>query len=117
MLLGYKRLSSQVRAMLRNHLRAAIRRGIVETGGYSYIICPGARTMADYSKEEIGKVLRSVTKKWGTYERKEVIRAIANHLGFSRVTEAIRQQIDSALKGAKRQGVIDYYGGFLWRKK
>jgi hypothetical protein len=114
--LGYQRLSANVEVALRNHLRAAIRRKIVETQGYDSIVRAATQTMSDYTLEELREVFRSVMRKGSVYEREEVIYAIARYLGFARVTDTIRQPIKSAINSAIRQGILGYAGEIIWRE-
>ena len=57
----------------------------------------------------------SVMRNGTTYEREDVIYAVAHHLRFSRVTDAVRDPIKSAINGGIRQGVFGYKGSDIWR--
>jgi len=56
LLLGYQRLGPNIEEALRGHLRAAIRRRIIETDGPT-LVHPGTATMADYDLEELRGIL------------------------------------------------------------
>ncbi len=90
--LGFQRLGPKIKEALRNHLRAAIRRRIIEADGPS-LVRAGTGTMADYGLEELRETFRSVMRKGTRYEREEVIHALARYLGFARVTDTSRDAI------------------------
>jgi hypothetical protein len=73
-------------------------------------------TMADYPREFLQKTLSSVMRPGTTYEREDVIRAVAAHLGFQRVREEVRDPIKSAINGAIRKGELGYEGSLIWRE-
>ena len=103
-LLGYQRLGSSVGKRLKGHLRTAIRRKIIRTNGKEvWLATP---TMNDYDRTDLVGFLGSVMR-WGKeYDREEVIRALANHLGFRRLTKRMQGPIKSAINSAIRQGNI-----------
>jgi len=115
-LLGYQRLGSKIEEALRGHLRAALRRRIIEADGAS-LVRAGTGTMADYGLDELREMFRSVMRKGSNYEREDVIHALARYLGFSRVTDASRDAVKSAINSAIRHGVLGYEGSVLWRKQ
>jgi hypothetical protein len=112
--LGYQRLRANTDETLRNHLRAAIRRRIIEADGAS-LVRPGTTTMADYTLDEFRTIFCSVMRKGASYDREDVMQAVVHYLGFSRLTDNIRQSLKSALNSAIRQGVLGYEGNFVWR--
>jgi 2,4-dienoyl-CoA reductase-like NADH-dependent reductase (Old Yellow Enzyme family) len=112
--LGFQRLGSRVEESLKNHLRAAIRRGIIDADGPVFVRI-GAASMADYTLEELREALCSVMKKGAAYEREDVIEGVARHLGFSRLKETVRAPIKSAINSAIRQGLLGYEGNEIWR--
>jgi len=112
--LGYQRLGSRIEEALRNHLRAAIRRKIIGTnGGEVWIETPA---MENYSRDELVEAIRSVMRKGVRYERREVMRAVADHLGFQRLRETVEAPIRSAINGALRRGILAREGSLLWRE-
>jgi hypothetical protein len=113
-LLGYQRLGPKAKEALRGHLRAAIRRKIIAMDGDWLGYCTS--TMEEYYPEELRDALRSIMRKNTTYERTDVINAVARYLGFTRVTDSVRQPIKSAINSAIRRGVLGYEGSLLWRK-
>lgn len=113
---GYQRLGPKIEEALRGHLRAAIRRRIVETDGAS-LVRAGTGTMADYGLDELRETFRSVMRKGANYEREDVIHALARYLGFARVTDTSRDSIRSAINGAIRHGIFGYDGNVIWRQE
>ncbi len=115
-LLSYQRLGPKIEEALRGHLRAAIRRRIIEADGAS-LVRAGTGTMADYGLDELRETFRSVMRKGTSYEREDVIHALARYLGFARVTDTSRDAIRSAINSAIRQGVLGYEGSVVWREE
>jgi hypothetical protein len=114
LVLGYQRLGPKTDESLRGHLRAAIRRRIIDTDGPT-LVRAGAVSMADYEPDELVEVFRSVMRKGTTYDREEVIPALARHLGFVRLTDGIREPIRKTINRAIRQGLLGYEGSLIWR--
>ncbi|MDY0167610.1 MAG: hypothetical protein RBS80_13770 [Thermoguttaceae bacterium] len=112
--LGYQRLGSRIKETLKGNMRAAIRRGILESDG-DYVRALTA-TMNDYERDELRDSLISVMRKGTTYDGEDVIHAVAHHLGFQRVREETRQPIKSAMNSAIRQGTLGYEGSQIWRE-
>ena len=96
-------------------MRAAVRRGIIETDG-DYVRAL-TLTMNDYTRGELRDTLSSVMRKRTSYDREDVIYAVAHYLGFSRVKKAVRNPIKSAINSAIRQGILSYEGQLVWREK
>jgi hypothetical protein len=113
--LGYQRLGPKIEEALRGHIRAAIRRRIIEMDGPA-LVRVGTASMADYEPDELREVFRSVMRKGTRYEREDVIQAMARYLGFVRVTDTIREPIKSAITSAIRRGLLGYYGSEVWRE-
>ena len=112
--LRYQRMSAKTEEALRNHLRAAVRRGIVAVDGRERV-GSATRTMEDYSLEELREVFASVMRLGRRYEREEVIYAVGQYLGFRRISDTTRQTIKSAFNSAIRQGILRYEGDVIWR--
>ncbi len=112
--LGYERLRAETEEILRNHLRSAIRRKIVCADGAD-AVGPETQSMEDYTLEELREVFGSVMRLARSYEREEVMRAVAEHLGFTRLTETVRQSLKSAVNSGIRQGILGYEGNVIWR--
>lgn len=113
-ILGFRRLSKKTEEALRNYLRTAIRRRIIETDGPEQVR-GGPETLAEYPLEELREMFRHVMNKTHQFEREGVIIALARYLGFARTTEMSRAAIKSAINSGIRQGVLGYQGDMLWR--
>src|SRR5208337_1640761 len=98
--LGYQRLGKKVREVLKGHLRAAIRRKIIEAEGD--LVRAGHATMEEYDLEDLRETICSVMRLGRKYEREEVIHAVARYLGFVRVKETVEAPIKSAINSAIR---------------
>jgi hypothetical protein len=116
LVLGFQRLGPRIEETLRNHLRAAIRRRIIEAEGPLFVRAATA-AMADYTLEDLREAFRSVMQKGAQYEREDVIHALARYLGFSRVTETIGGAIKSAINSAIRHGILGYERAVIWREE
>jgi len=113
--LDFQRLSAQAEETLRNHLRAARRRGILVAEGPE-LVALAARTMDAYGLAELREVFASVMRLGRRYDREAVIRAVTAHLGFTRLTDNIRQTVKSAITSGIRQKVLGYEGDVIWRE-
>jgi hypothetical protein len=113
--LGYQRLGPKIDEALRGHLRAAIRRRIIETDGPN-LVRAGTISMADYESEELMEAFRSLMRKGTTYYREEVITALARHLGFVRLTDSVCKPIGKAVTRAIRHGFLSHDGSMVWRE-
>jgi len=113
-ILGYKRLGDKIKEVLRGHLRAAIRRKIIGTSGSD--VCIETPTMDTYKQEELIDTLCSVMRKDREYERDDVIREVANHLGFKKLRDTVITPIKSAINGSIRRGILGYEGSKIWRE-
>jgi hypothetical protein len=113
LLLGYQRVGPKIRESLKGHLRAAIRRKIIEADGEQVRAC--AATMDQYDLAELRDTLCSVMRTGRSYEREDVVHAVARYLGFVRVTETVLAPIKSAINSGIRQGILAYEGDRIWR--
>src|SRR5271157_4519626 len=116
LVLGYQRLGPKIDESLRGHLRAAIRRRIIETDGPN-LVRAGTVSMADYEPDELVEVFRSVMRTGTRYDREEVILALARHFGFVRLTETIREPISEAITHAICHRLLGYEGSVIWRSE
>ena len=112
--LGFARTGSKIHDAIDGAIRAAARRGIVETG-------PGtvaaARTrIDDWTRDELVEALGSVMRRGAEYDRDEAIKLAASHLGFRRVGKNIYTAFRSAINGAIRRGILGYKGDMIWRE-
>ena len=115
LILGYQRLGPRIEEALRGQLRAAIRRRIIEPEGTTQVRA-GTTSMADYELEELRESFRSVMRKGTSYEREDILHALARYLGFARLTDPSREALKSAINSAIRQGILGYEGSSIWRE-
>jgi hypothetical protein len=115
LVLGHQRLGPRTDEALRGHLRAAIRRRVIETDGPA-LVRAGTAAMADYEPDDLLDVFRSVMRKGTRYDREDVLPALARHLGFVRLTDTIREPIRRAITRAIRHGLLGYEGSTIWRE-
>lgn len=111
--LGFQRMGKNVRRDLKGHLRAAIRRRIIERDGE--FVTQGTSMFGNYDDEFLLKTLRSVMCVSRNYDRDEVIDAVARHLGFGHTTGVIRETMKSTFNSAIRRGLLGYKGRVVWR--
>jgi len=104
--LGYRRVSAALRGRLDGHLRAAVRRGVLERGGGEEVRL-ATRRMEDYDHDALVGALRSVTRRGCVYTREDLAREVLAHLGFARLTKGAKEAIKSALNAALRRGVFE----------
>lgn len=112
--LGYQRLGNAIRERLKNHLRAALRRHIIAADGPELVVAE-TTSMGDYELDELVDVLRSVMRKGQAMQREDVIRAVASHLGFTRLVDSVQAPIKSAINAGIRRGILQYDRNTLWR--
>lgn len=113
--LGYLRVGSRIERRLRNELRAALRRRIVEADGPD-LVRGATATFDDFETDELVSAIGSVVRRGCNYEREEVIRAVATHLGFQKVTATVRDRMRTGLNAAIRRGLLSYSGTIVWRE-
>lgn len=112
--LGYKRIGIKIQESLKGHLRAAIRRKIIGASGDE--VWPETPAMDSYTRDELVDTLKSVMRKNQRYERDDVIRLVANYLGFKRVSKTLQKPVKSAITGAIRRQILNYEGSTIWRE-
>jgi hypothetical protein len=112
--LGYQRLGSRLRKALKGHMKAAVRRKILEADGH--LVRAATAAAEDYNLGDLRGALCSVMRTGQRYGREDVIHAVARHLGFERVRETVLRRIKSAINSAIRQGVLRYEGEWVWRE-
>ena len=79
--------------------------------------CEWTRPWPQRQPRRAAKTFRSVMRKGTSYEREDVIHALARYLGFVRVTDTIREPIKSAINSAIRRGLLGYEGSVVWREE
>jgi hypothetical protein len=106
--LGFERMGSKVHITLTNHLRAALRRGVIDNEGHR--VRAGRATMDEYDRDDLVDTIKSVTSKGCVYEREELVHMVAAHLGFTRVTAQMHEPVKSAVNAAIRREVLERDG-------
>ena len=105
--LGYERVGARIADVLDGDIRTAVRRGILEnTNGELQLLCRG---IGDYTRDHLVNMLMSEIG-GGWWDRDELIRSTAHHLGFRRTGSEIRKALRSAINGAIRRGLLEYDG-------
>ncbi|MEP7217964.1 MAG: restriction endonuclease subunit S [Bacteroidota bacterium] len=112
--LGYERLGKTIRALLEQYLATALERRIIARND-DHFICP-TPTLARYEEEFLITALSSVLRRDYEYEREEVMAAMAEHLGYSALTDAMRERMKPMLTRAIRDGVLGHRGKWVWRE-
>jgi hypothetical protein len=113
--LGYARTGSKIHDAVDGAIRAAARRGIVETGSFG--VARGKVNIGDWSRDDLVDALCSVMRKGSNYEREDAIKLAAAHLGFKRVGPNIDEAFRSAINGGIRRQVIGKDGHLIWREE
>jgi hypothetical protein len=106
--MGHQRLGSQIRNQLKNSVRTALRRKLLEAKGTELRLF--ASTIDDYSYDYLREVLMSVTHPRTRYDRETLFRSIARHLGFTRLTQDTLRVLKSTLNSAIRRGMVERVG-------
>ena len=106
--LGHKRLGSIIRQELTRLHRIAVRRRIIGTD--CELAYRETKSIADYSRDDLLGFLPSVMRKGVTYDQEDVVRELAQHSGFVRVTEAVQDAVKSAISAAIRRGLLSRPG-------
>jgi hypothetical protein len=112
--LGFQRLGPRIRETMESHLRTAIKRKILEPDSDQVRIY--AASMDQYDLEVLRDTLCSVMRAGKRYEREEVIQLVSHYLGFSRVTDNVRQSMKSAFRSGLLQGILSADGDVIWRE-
>jgi len=111
--MGYRRLGPRIDSVLKGHIRAALRRRILESDSdHLRIATP---SISDYETDELVNDLRSIIRKGQIASREETIREVALQLGFQRITEQIRNAIRNAMRAAIRRGILEGDRENIWR--
>lgn len=111
--LGHQRLGSQIRNRLKNSVRTALRRKILESDGTNLRLF--ATNVDDYSYDYLRAVLMSVTRPCTVYNRETLYRSIVDHLGFRRLTQDTLRVLKSILNSAIRRGMVERVGDQIRR--
>ena len=102
-----------IREVLDDHLRTAVRRGIV--AGDRGLLEFDCRAIDDYSRDLLVEyLLAAMGASW--WERADAMTATARHLGFRRTGKNIVAALKSAINAALRRGLLERDGPNYIRK-
>jgi hypothetical protein len=110
---GHARAGRRLRHEIRQAMRIAVRRGIIERNGAEYsLLC---RRIDQYTRNHLVRMLlAAMPPGWQT--RDEATRAAARHVGYRRTGRNIQRAFKSAINAAIRRGLLDRDGAHLVRK-
>lgn len=111
--MGYKRVGPRIDSALKGHVRAALRRRVLESNGDGLRIA--TQSFSDYETDELIDTLRSITRKGQWLSREEAIREAAQHLGFKRVTGRVQTALRNAIRTAILRGIFEGDRDDIWR--
>jgi hypothetical protein len=109
-----QRLGSRLREELAPHLRTAIRRQAVARDGDT-LYCPTS-IFKRYERDFLLCRLRAVMRPGREYDRAEVARNLARHLGYRTISKGMAKQLKSLFNTAIRRGVVASRGKRLVRE-
>lgn len=104
--LGFERLGKKIGQALKGHLRAAIRREIVQRDEATRDISPGIREIGDYDGNVLVKTVLAIVQPGTVSDRESVIRDAANYLGYRNITQAVRKELKNAISRGIRRGLL-----------
>jgi len=105
--LGYRRLGSHIREAVGDHLRTAVRRGIIVND--RGLLESDCRAIHDYPRDLLVEYLLAAMG-GGWWERADAITATARHLGFRRTGKNVMAALKSAINAAVRRGLLERDG-------
>lgn len=110
--LGYQRLGSRIREVLSDHIRTAVRRGILQNERGQISI--GCHTIKDYGRPFLKEqFISSLGRSW--IERPDAVRNFAHWLGYQRTSPALDEIARSLINGLIREFRIEASGSLIRR--
>jgi type I restriction enzyme, S subunit len=110
--LGCPTFGKSVRARIDRHLRLAVTRRIVAQEGE--LLRGATPTFRGYDFQYLIRSARSLMQPGLRYDRVEVVRAVADSLGYSQITVAIRERMDRVFQWADQCGDLRVEGEKVW---
>lgn len=107
--LGSPRFGRSVRARLEKHVEVALARRIVALQGE--LLSGATPQFGRYDYKFLMAALEALTAPGVDYEKDEVVRALAAHLGYGQVTPAIRERMDRVFQWAEQDGKLEIRDG------
>jgi type I restriction enzyme, S subunit len=110
--LGCPSFGKSVRARIDRHLRIAVTRRIVAVEGE--LLRGATPTFRGYDFQYLIRSARSLMRPGVRYDRVEIVRAVAESLGYSQMTLAIRERMDRVFQWAVQCGDLRVEGEKVW---
>jgi hypothetical protein len=114
--LGFQRLGSKTEEALRNSLRVAVRRGVVETDGPDQVR-GNPLPLDELAIEHLEAFFKSALQKGLRTHRDLMPAAMQEYFGFSRLTDSLAEQAKRSITRCLRAGVISGQGNYIWREE
>ncbi|MFL6195391.1 MAG: hypothetical protein ACJ75H_14535 [Thermoanaerobaculia bacterium] len=111
--LGCPKFGKSIRVRLEQHVDVALARRIVGLNGD--LLSGATPTFGRYDYVFLLRTLRTLMKEGVAYEEGEITRAMAAHLGYGQVTEAIRERMQRVFQWADQNGLLEVRDGWLRR--
>jgi hypothetical protein len=106
--LGYQRISPQIRGELENAIRTSVRRGVLENRGDGLAIF--VRSIDDYDRDFLKEQFLSSLSGRRWVEREDAYRLFARWMGFRRAGKSIEEAARSLVNGLIRDGRLESEG-------
>jgi type I restriction enzyme S subunit len=113
--LGFERLGKNIRTVLEHTLPTALHRRVVVLEDDRYVAA--TPTIARYDDDFLMESLSAIMRSDYEYKPDDIAEMMAGYLGYSAVTEAMRERIDGVVAEGLRVGVLQGKGGWVWREK
>jgi hypothetical protein len=107
--LGSPRFGKTFRGRLEAHVKVAVKRRIVAAKGE--LLTGATPTFGRYDFRFLLDTVRQLVRRGDEFERDEIVRAVAAHLGYGQVTPAIRERMDRVFLWAAQEGALEIRGG------
>ncbi len=107
--LGSPRFGKTFRGRLEAHVKVAVQRRIVAAKGE--LLTGATPTFGRYDFRFLLDTVRQLVRRGDEFERDEIVRAVAAHLGYGQVTPAIRERMDRVFLWAAQEGALEIRGG------
>ena len=114
--LGFQRLGPRTEETLRNTLRVAVRRGMVETDGPE-LVRGNPLPLHERPIDHLAGFFKSALPRGLPTHRELMPAAMAEYFGFTRLTGKLADQVKLAITRARRAKVIAGKGNYIWREE
>lgn len=113
--LGFERFGKNIRTVLEHTLSTALHRRVVVLEDDRYVAA--TPTIARYDDTFLLASLSAIMRSDYEYKPDDIAEMMAGYLGYSAVTDAMRERIDGVVAEGLRVGVLRGKGGWVWREK